>query len=130
VRARVDILTPLPQPEPEPEPNPNPNPNRTRTRTLTSGVPAEEIESIVRAAGPTKHGNIHYVRLVRALYPNSGGDVDDAFRDQASTRVSAVSERTSQILAETQRRASEVKERQLRASEAAELQVRVRVGPA
>ena len=98
---------------------------------INSGVPPEEIESIIRAAGvspypypysypypypypslspnphlhsgpnpsphphphlhphpnqPSAHGNIHYVRLVRALYPHSGGDADELLRETGSTR--------------------------------------------
>merc|ERR1719162_1540400 len=56
------------------------------TQLINSGVPPEEIESVIRAAGPSAHGNIHYVRLVRALYPHSGGDADELLRETGSTR--------------------------------------------
>eukprot|EP00908_Phaeocystis_cordata_P024143 Transcript_6617.p1 GENE.Transcript_6617~~Transcript_6617.p1 ORF type:complete len:753 (-),score=278.29 Transcript_6617:199-2352(-) len=58
------------------------------THLVQCGVPPEEIEPIVRAAGPTPNGNIHYVNLVRALYPMSLADIDEHALKAASNRVS------------------------------------------
>ena len=62
------------------------------THLVESGVPPEEIESILRAAGPTKHGNIHYVRLVRALQRLQIGDGAALFQGGVPTRRCVASE--------------------------------------